>query len=99
MTSPNRGPTAIDPKYTVIIGMSGSTDYLRDATGSQRFWPVSAPRGEPAPDVRQDCDGLHDESAPLQYLCLRCFPDRGDLMEPQDDEYDEACRDEDEEME
>ena len=49
------------------------------------------------------CDGLHDESAPSQYLCSRCFPDvasiRGDLTDAQDDEYDEACRDEDGEME
>lgn len=48
----------------------------------------------------QGCDGLHDESAPSQYLCSRCFPDlRGDLAETQDDEYAEARRDEHEAME
>lgn len=94
-----RGPTTIDPKYIVIIGTSGSTDYLHD-TGNQRFWPVSVPCGESAPDDGQDCDGLHDEDAPTQYLCSRCYPNlRGDLTEPQDDEYDEARRDETEEME
>ena len=36
-------PTVIDPKYTVIIGTSGSTDYLHGTTGNQRFWPVKAP--------------------------------------------------------
>ena len=98
-----RGPMTIGPKHTVIIGTSGSTDYLNDTTGNQRFWPVSVPRGEPALDNGQDCDGLHDEGAPVQYLCSRCFPDvasiRGDLTEPQDDEHDEARRDADEQME
>ena len=94
MTS--RGPEVIDPKYTLIIGTSGSTDYLNGTTG-QRFWPVTVPRGE---NNNQGCDGLHDESAPSQYLCSRCFPKlRGDLTEAQVDEYDEACRDEDKEME
>ena len=94
------GPTMIDPKYTVIIGTSGSTDYLHDTTGNQRFWPVSVPCGEPAPDDGQGCDGLHDENASIQYLCSRCFLNlRGDLTELQNDEYDEARRDEDEEME
>lgn len=55
------GPATIDPKYTVIIGTSGSTGYLHDTTGNQRL--------------------------------------RGDLTEPQEDEYDEARRDEDEEIE
>ena len=97
IVGPSRGPVVIDPKYTVIIGTSGSTDYLNDTTGSQRFWPVTAPRGE---DSDQDCDGLHDESAPIQYLCSRCFPKlRRDLAEPLNDEYDEARRDEDKEME
>jgi len=91
-----RGPTTIDPKYLVIIGTSGSTDYLHD-TGNQRFWPVSVPCGESAPDDGQDCDGLHDEGAPVQYLCSKCFLNRGDLAESQEDEYDEARRDDDDE--
>ncbi len=71
-------------------GTSGTTDYLRDLTGAQRFWSVSVPRSEP--DDIQICDGLHDETAPIQYLCAMCFPGLrgGDLAEPQDDEYDEA---------
>lgn len=94
------GPPTIVPKHIVIIGTSGSDDYLNDKTSNQRFWPVSVQRGESAPDDEQTCDGLHDEGAPVQYLCSRCFPDlRGDLTEAQDDEYDEARRDETEEME
>lgn len=107
------GPPTIDRKYT-IIGTSGSTDYLLDVLDvgqyrptrqDRRFWFVSVPCGEPtpddaAPDDWQFCDGLHEKSAPSQYLCLRCFPDlRGDLTESQEDEYDEARRDDDEEME
>ena len=96
----SRGPVLIDPKYTVIIGTSGSTDYLRDTTGNQRFWPVSVvsvPRGRSAPGDGQRCDGLHDENAPVYYLCSRCFPDhRTDLFEYDDDE---VHRDEPEEME
>ena len=100
VVGPSRGPVPIDPKYKVIIGTSGSTDYLHDTTDNQRFWPVSVPCGKPAPDDGQGCDGLHDESAPIQYLCSRCFPKLGgDLTEPQHDEYDEARRDESEEIE
>ena len=66
IVGPSRGPVVIDPKYTVIIGTSGSTD-LRD-TDKRRFWPVSSPKL------------------------------RGDLAEVLDDAYDEARRDETEEM-
>ena len=97
--SPSRGRAAIDPN-TVIIGTSGSTDYLNDTTSNRRFWPVTIPSGESALDDQVDgqgCDGLHDESAPTQYLCSRCFPLnsplRGDLSDPQEDESDETHRD------
>jgi hypothetical protein len=75
----SRGPVTIDSKYTVVIGISGSTDYLRDTTGDRRFWPVHLSR-----------DGLHDEGAPAHCLCSRCFPDlQGDLVETHDDECNE----------
>jgi hypothetical protein len=92
LIEPRLAPMTIDPKCTVIIGTSSSTDYLRDGTGNQRFWPVSVPCGESA----LDCDGLHDESAPSHYLCSRRFPEpRGDLSES----LDPSRRDETEEME
>jgi hypothetical protein len=80
-------------KFSVVIGTSGAPDYLNDTTGNRRFWPLSVLRDPPSPG--ESCDGLHDESAPSQYLCSRCFPQqlRGDLTEPQDDEYDEVRRD------
>lgn len=91
---------AIDPKYTLIIGTSGSTDFLHEPSGTRRFWPVSVLSDRPSLEDGEGCDGLHDVSAPSQYLCSRCFPAfRGDLAEPQDDECDEARRDETEEME
>jgi hypothetical protein len=87
----------------VIIGTSGSTDYLRDATGDQRSWPVQM--GAPRSDTEESCDGIHDEGAPLHHLCTRCFPDltdrvlKGDLFGPGDDECDEVRQDEDQEIE
>lgn len=81
----------------VIIGTSGSTDYLLDGTGDCRFWPVHVPHRASAPDDGQVCDGLHDEDAPAQYQCSRCFPSfRGDLLEIQEDAYDEVRRDDNE---
>lgn len=106
----------------VIIGTSGSTDYLKDNTGARRYWPVAAASVDTPPATAEDlavaqrlvqatggkwlveagegCDGLHEEGSPVQYLCSRCFPDlRGDLAASHDDEYEEARRDDAEEME
>lgn len=82
----------IEDKKFVVIGTSGSPDYLNDTTGDRRFWPLVADEAR--------CDGIHDENAPIQYLCSKCFQGpRGDLTAPQDDEYDEDRRDVAEEME
>ncbi len=92
--------TSEDRKLLAVVGTSGSTDYLRDATGDQRFWPVVPPPGGTA-DGAETCDGIHDEGAPPQYLCTRCFPGaaRGDLAEHEDDDCDGVRRDEEQEME
>ena len=71
----------------VIIGTSGSPDYLKGTAGEQRYWPVSAPPPAeafsacPAADDGA-CDGLHVEGSPPQYLCTRCFPAR---QEPEEE--------------
>ncbi|HSX22347.1 MAG TPA: VapE domain-containing protein [Gaiellaceae bacterium] len=92
----------IGDKKLVIIGTSGSNDYLRDGTGDRRFWPVTVPANVPArtdtPDDGQTCDGLRDEDAPVQYLCLRCFP-YGEIPPSDEDEYGQTDRDDHEEME
>lgn len=45
------------------------------------------------------CDGIHDDGAPLMYLCTRCFPKQlgGDLLGVDDEDADER-RDDDQEM-
>lgn len=35
-------------KPFVVIGTSGSPDYLNDKTGSRRFWPVSSTKVPPS---------------------------------------------------
>lgn len=87
-----------DSKFTIVVGTSGSTDYLNEEAGSQRFWPVRL--DVPLRDLDESCDGLHAEGAPPQYLCTRCFPDLvvrslgRDLFQLED----EVIRHEDQEM-
>lgn len=95
MTDPER------ERPFVVIGTSGSPDYLRDTTGDQRFWPVFS-GGFPRPESTIDdetCDGLHDEEAPVLLLCSRCFPDlRGDLSRSEDHGEYEHARDQEAEI-
>ena len=119
---------ALKDKRLVVIGTSGSHDYLKDTTGDRRFWPVRVPSApseaplspedravidklvatsgkwivEPKPSSTGNeaaCDGIHDEGAPTQYLCTRCFPDGGDLATHEDVTQDDVRQDHDEEME
>jgi len=93
MTSEAKGPL-------MVMGTSGSTDYLREGTVEKRYWLVGPPLSDPDTGA---CDGVHDEGAPPQHLCTRCFPDRSgdprDLSAHADDEYGDNCRDEQEEIE
>jgi len=83
----------IAKRLLVVIGTSGSTDYLRDDNiAAKRFWPVGLPM-----QSDNTCDGVHDEV--LQYLCTRCFPDEGDLAKDDDDDDDAVHHDHDQEIE
>jgi len=87
-------------KDLVVIGTSGSTDYLTDPRGDQRFWPEKISADEAGPPLSAEdhsklkalfmgCDGIHDEGAPAIYLCTRCFPDsgRGDHGSTDEDDH------------
>ena len=41
------------PRHFVIVGTSGSHDYLTDSTDGQRFWPIHVATPPPAPNERQ----------------------------------------------
>lgn len=68
----------------------GSSDYLSTLTWDLEprieGWleaQVAAAHAAPSEEGAA-CDGLHDAGAPLHYLCSRCFPDRGDLLDPEE---------------
>lgn len=52
--------TGAKPVAFVVIATSGSTDYLRDTTVGQRFWPVTIPaRASMTAPSTVDVEGLH----------------------------------------
>ena len=51
----NAGNDKIESKRPlVIIGTSGSTDYLKDTTGNRRYWPVASPPADMPPLSAED---------------------------------------------
>jgi len=105
--------TADAKRPLVVIGTSGSHDYLKDGTGDRRYWLVGDPAPGPAAPISPEdrarldalialgqeagCDGIHDADAPPQYLCSRCFPEGREDLSLQED--DESRQDHDQEME
>lgn len=55
------------PRQTMLIGTTNDTDYLRDATGNRRFWPIACKKAEHAwiEEVREQ---LWAEAAHLEAL-------------------------------
>ena len=49
------------PRRCILIGSSNSDDYLRDATGNRRFWPVDVWVHEPELSIFEDLDKDRDQ--------------------------------------
>jgi predicted P-loop ATPase len=59
---PAYGRKAIShPRRCILIGSSNSDDYLRDATGNRRFWPIDIWITEPELSVFEDLDKDRDQ--------------------------------------
>jgi hypothetical protein len=84
------------PRQFVIIGTSGSRDYLEDSTSNQPFWPVYTPTTTPTDDTNTDddppCDGSHDTDTSLLFPCTRCFPYGRDTQRNLDEREDNAIQ-------
>ena len=49
------------PRRCILIGSSNSDDYLRDATGNRRFWPIDIWVTEPELSIFEDLDKDRDQ--------------------------------------
>ena len=58
------------PRHFVIIGTSGSHDYLKDTTGGQRFWPISGTTRTPAPNETRTPPTLQEAELVKRLLAL-----------------------------
>lgn len=60
---PAYGTRVLDqPRRCILVGTTNETNFLRDATGSRRFWPVDAPtNADTKYKVMEDLDDMVDQ--------------------------------------
>ncbi|MFR7349476.1 VapE domain-containing protein [Peptoniphilus sp.] len=58
------------PRRCVFFGSTNSECFLKDATGSRRFWPVRVGEIPPTKDIFKDLDGEIDQIWAEAYICF-----------------------------
>jgi len=81
------------PRHFLIVGTSGSHDYLKDPMDNRRFWPLSEPSSSNAAGAPRT---THEETEELIKRLLTLYPDEPvHVLKRSCNEDDGACQAED----
>ena len=58
------------PRRCIFFGSTNSESFLKDATGSRRFWPVRVGEIPPTKNIFKDLDGEIDQIWAEAYICF-----------------------------